>query len=108
MNLVLNAADAIAEVPGREPRVAISTQAAGEFVRFAVTDNGAGMAPQVRERAFEEAFTTKPAGRGSGIGLFMCKTLIERGGGRIGIASTGDEGTRVEVDLPTREPGSQA
>ena len=104
MNLVLNAADAIAEVTGREGRVAIATRPNGEFVRFEVSDNGTGMEPGVLARAFEEAFTTKPAGRGSGIGLFMCKTLIERAGGRIAIASRPGEGTRVEVDLPTREP----
>jgi signal transduction histidine kinase len=56
----------------------------------------------VLARAFDEAFTTKPAGRGSGIGLFMCKTLIERAGGRIDIASRPGEGTCVDVDLPTR------
>ncbi len=108
MNLVLNAADAIADVTGREGRVAISTRPNGDFVRFDVADNGSGMAPAVLARAFEEAFTTKPAGRGSGIGLFMCKTLIERAGGRIGIVSREGEGTRVEVDLPTREPGGSA
>jgi signal transduction histidine kinase len=102
MNLVLNAADAIAESGDREGRVAISTQPNGAFVRFAVTDNGMGMVPEVLARAFDEAFTTKPAGRGSGIGLFMCKTLVERAGGRIGIDSRPGEGTRVEVDLPTR------
>ncbi|MBK8324906.1 MAG: HAMP domain-containing histidine kinase [Betaproteobacteria bacterium] len=104
MNLVLNAADAISEVAGGEGRVAIATRPNGGFVRVEVSDNGAGMEPEVLARAFEEAFTTKPAGRGSGIGLFMCKTLIERAGGRIAIASRAGEGTRVEVDLPTREP----
>lgn len=105
MNLVLNAADAIAEAANGDGCVTIGTRLHGAFVRFTVADNGAGMTPEVLARAFEEAFTTKPAGRGSGIGLFMCKTLIERAGGRIGIVSHAGEGTRVEVDLPTREPG---
>lgn len=103
MNLVLNAADAIAESPEREGHVTITTRPAGEFVRFSVSDNGCGMTPEVLARAFDEAFTTKPAGRGSGIGLFMCKTLVERAGGRVAIGSRPGEGTRVEVDVPTRE-----
>jgi signal transduction histidine kinase len=108
MNLLLNAADAMAEAPEREGQVTISTSAAGRFVRFEVADNGCGMTPEVLEHAFEEAFTTKPAGRGSGIGLFMCKILVERGGGRIAIGSVRGRGTRVEVELPIEPPGANA
>jgi signal transduction histidine kinase len=105
MNLLLNAADALAESAAGEGCIGVSTSAAGAFVRVEVVDNGVGMTPEVLERAFEEAFTTKPVGRGSGIGLFMCKALIERGGGRIAIGSVPGRGTRVEVDLPTEPPG---
>jgi two-component system, NtrC family, sensor kinase len=108
MNLLLNAADAIAEAPDREGRVAVSTGVEGPYVRFSVVDNGCGMPPEVLARAFEEAFTTKPAGRGSGIGLFMCKALIERGGGRIALSSVPGEGTRVDVVLPIQPPGDPA
>lgn len=106
MNLLLNAADALAERTSGEGTVTIATSAAGPFVRLRVSDDGCGMTPEVLERAFEEAFTTKPAGRGSGIGLFMCKTLIERGGGRIAIASVPGQGTHVDVDLPIQPPGA--
>jgi signal transduction histidine kinase len=105
MNLLLNAADAIAQAGGREGRVEIATRPNGAFVRFTVNDNGEGMGREVLARAFDEAFTTKPAGQGSGIGLFICKTLVERAGGRIGIDSRPGEGTRVEVDLPTARDG---
>lgn len=106
MNLVLNAADAIAGKGGGEGCVTVSTAAAGPAVRFTVADNGCGMAPEVLEHAFDEAFTTKPVGLGSGIGLFMCKALIEKGGGRIAIDSTPGRGTRVEVDLPIQPHGA--
>lgn len=108
MNLVLNAADALAEVEHGAGVVTVSTSASGAFVRFAVADNGCGMTPEVLSRAFEESFTTKPAGRGSGIGLFMCKVLIERGAGRIAIDSTPGTGTRVDVDLPGSPAGDAA
>ena len=106
MNLLLNAADAVAEAPEREGIVTIATSMAGSRVRFEVADNGCGMTPEVLEHAFEEAFTTKPAGRGSGIGLFMCKVLVERDRGRIAIGSVPGQGTRVEVELPIEPPGA--
>jgi signal transduction histidine kinase len=108
MNLVLNAADAILESPGGGGEVTVSTCVAGSRVRFSVADNGCGMTPEVLARAFDEAYTTKPAGRGSGIGLFMSKVLIERDGGLIAIGSVPGQGTRVDVDLPTQPPGVPA
>lgn len=108
MNLALNAADALAEAPEREGRVVVATRAEGALVRFDVEDNGCGMTPEVLARAYDEAFTTKPAGLGSGIGLFLCKALIERAGGRIEIESVAGKGTRVSVLLPTEPPKERA
>jgi signal transduction histidine kinase len=106
MNLILNAADALAEVRDRPAGVRVSSRHAGPFVSFTVADTGCGMTPEVLARAFDEAFTTKPVGRGSGIGLFMCKALVERSGGRIAVASEPNVGTRVDVDLPLQpSPG---
>ncbi len=59
-------------------------------------------------QAFDESFTTKPAGKGRGIGLFVCKTLIEDAGGRIALASAPDEGTTVTLHLPLRPPAKPA
>jgi signal transduction histidine kinase len=79
-------------------------------VRLEVTDTGHGMSPEVMARAFEEAFSTKPAGKGRGIGLFLCKTLIEQSGGQIELASTVGTGTTVSLYLPLArvEPSGQA
>ena len=97
MNLLLNAADAVSGAAVKQIRVA--TRAAGERVELSVADTGQGMAPEVLARAFEEGFTTKA--EGSGIGLFMCRTLIERGGGNIALESRVGAGTTVTVSLPT-------
>jgi two-component system NtrC family sensor kinase len=51
-------------------------------------------------QAFNDSFTTKPLGKGSGLGLFLCRTLIEGCGGRIELESTPDAGTTVRVRLP--------
>jgi len=106
MNLLINAADATGDIVGREPSIAVETRLVGGEVVLAVADNGCGMDAPTLAQAFDEAFTTKPPGQGSGIGLFMCRSLIEAEGGRIELDSEPGRGTRVSVYLPrpaTRE-----
>ena len=102
MNLLINAADAMENVPkdGRA-RIRVATRRVGDELVIDVSDAGHGMTPEVLARAFEESFTTKPAGRGRGIGLYLCKTLIEQQGGRIEITSTPDGGTTIRLFLPS-------
>jgi signal transduction histidine kinase len=101
MNLLLNSADALEGItePARL-RIRVSTRAVGDAIHLSVTDYGRGMTPEVLARAFDESFTTKPATRGRGIGLFVCKNLIEKLGGHIELASTPDQGTTVTVAIP--------
>jgi signal transduction histidine kinase len=58
------------------------------------------MTPEVLAHAFDESFTTKPPTRGRGIGLYVCKSLIEKLGGRIDLASVPGEGTTATVEIP--------
>jgi len=102
MNLLINSADALREAPVK--RIDIATALDGDSVRLCVADTGTGMTPGIAARAFEEGFTTKP--EGSGIGLFMCKTLVERAGGRISLDSKPGKGTAITIWLPTRSPES--
>lgn len=73
---------------------------AGEFVMLALTDSGAGMPSEVRERALEPFFTTKMEGRGSGLGLSMVYGFIQRSGGHMKIYSEPGDGTTVRLYLP--------
>jgi signal transduction histidine kinase len=66
------------------------------------------MSQDVMDRAFEESFSTKPAGRGRGIGLFLCKTLMEQGAGRIELESEVGSGTTVSLYLPGTVPAVTA
>lgn len=101
MNLFINAADASEGRTDPRPRIIISTGSQGKNVIVKVTDNGTGMSRATLDRVFEEYFTTKPMGKGSGIGMAVSKSLIESGGGTIGIESELGIGTTVTVQLPT-------
>jgi signal transduction histidine kinase len=101
MNLLINAADAFEGIvdPSRL-KIVVATRVLGDEIRVSVADCGRGMTPEVLARAFDESFTTKPAGQGRGIGLFVCKSLIEKIGGRIELASVPDQGTTATIHIP--------
>jgi len=79
----------------------------GQYVCFAVTDNGTGMSPQVIEQAFDPFFTTKDLGEGSGLGLSMAYGFAKQSGGHIKIYSEMGRGTTMKLYLP-RSLGAKA
>lgn len=96
LNLLLNAADAVT-APGGHVRV--GARRTGSTVAIAIEDNGGGIAPSVRSRLFEPFVTTKEVGKGTGLGLAVCRGLVESAGGHI-VVEDGDEGARFVVTLP--------
>ncbi len=100
MNLLINAADALQGVTDRKPTIRVVTRTADGGVLIEVSDNGCGMDRAVLSRAFDDSFTTKPVGKGCGLGLFLCKTLVEQRGGRIELESTPGVGTTAQIWLP--------
>lgn len=105
MNLLINAADAVEEQGLSRARIEVGTRADGDGVRLVVTDNGVGIPPENLELVFTEHFTTKPPGHGSGLGLALCRSLIQGAGGEITIASRPGEGTAVTITLPVPDMG---
>lgn len=100
MNLLINAADAL-EVECRErPSISVSTSRQGNSVFVQVVDNGPGISEENLSRVFDPHFTTKPPGRGSGLGLSLCRSLVEQDGGRIDVESRIGQGTTVRITLP--------
>ena len=77
-----------------------------ETVRIVIEDNGAGMTPDVLEHAFDPFFSSRPAGRGRGLGLSRAYRLAEINGGRLWLESTLNVGTIVTIELPARAPSA--
>jgi two-component system, NtrC family, sensor kinase len=118
LNLVTNALDALeetgggeitisgaigaaaGEMPGEDAGSGGSPAGAGAQVRLTVADNGPGMDPATLARAMEPFFTTKPPGRGTGLGLSTCYGIITGLGGQVSINSEPGKGTAVTFTLP--------
>ena len=103
-NLVSNALKFVVE--GVVPEVVVSAEQMGQMWRFTVTDNGIGIEPRHRERIFGmfKRLHARAEYSGTGIGLALCKRIVERNGGRIGVgAPAGTDtgtGTRFWFTLP--------
>jgi PAS domain S-box-containing protein len=105
LNLALNARDAMPEggtlvistraLPSQPP----AELAGGDYVELAVTDTGTGMSPEVAARATEPFFSTKPTGKGTGLGLAQVYGIVSQSGGAMRIESEPGRGTAVRLVL---------
>jgi signal transduction histidine kinase len=100
-NLVFNARDAIAG-PGA---IEVSVLRDDASVTLEVHDTGSGMSEDTLGRLFQPFFTTKPVGRGTGLGLATTRILVERARGTIAVASALGRGTTFSIRLPIMERG---
>ncbi|MBN1642448.1 MAG: response regulator [Anaerolineae bacterium] len=107
LNMLLNARDAI-EQAGREGLVRIASALDGERVVVHISDNGVGIPSQEVNRIYDPFFTTKPPGKGTGLGLFTCYQTIHRHAGEIRVQSKVGSGTTFEVSLPLLRDGEEA
>jgi two-component system, NtrC family, sensor kinase len=98
LNLVLNARDALAQTS--EPRIRIEASAQDALVEIAVVDNGPGIPIENAEKVFQPFFTTKDVGEGTGLGLSVCRGLVEAVRGSIQVDPAHTSGTRIVISLP--------
>jgi len=100
LNLLTNALDACAAVPGRAHVIRVRTRDLGRAVRIEIEDTGAGIDPAERGRVFAPFVTTKPPGAGTGLGLYVSKRIVVAHRGEIGFEDVPGGGTRFWVELP--------
>ncbi|MGG5809011.1 PAS domain-containing protein [Falsiroseomonas sp. CW058] len=118
VNLANNARDALRDgrgtirlsaVPAAAPGPGVPPQLrAGGYLRLDVVDDGEGMAPEVLARVTEPFFTTKPRGKGTGLGLAMARGFAEQSGGALSIDSAPGRGTTVSLWLPRAAEAAEA
>ncbi len=104
-NLLLNAAQAIAEGNPGANYVRLATAVAGQQMHVVVEDTGVGMTADVQRHLFEPFFTTKPVGEGTGLGLSLTHEIISQHGGTIAVRSEPGRGTTFTLSLPLRLAG---
>lgn len=113
LNIVINARDAMPA--GGRLTIDVSTVksvpatpqnpvTAGEHVAIHITDTGTGMPADIRDRIFEPFYTTKPPGRGTGLGLSQVIGFVTQSGGRVDVSSDEGAGTSFTLYLPLTEP----
>jgi len=117
VNLALNARDAlpgggvitlsVGNAPAEPARETPEAPARGDYVVVAVSDQGAGMTPEVLSRAFEPFFTTKPLGKGSGLGLSQVLGLAKQLGGGVVVETAPGLGSTFRVYLPRADVAEQ-
>ena len=96
VNLMVNALHAMPQ----GGHLQLTTQAVGEGIEVQVQDTGSGIAPENVSKLFQGLFSTKENGKGTGLGLVITKTIIERHGGKISVQSQVGKGTTFLVYLP--------
>lgn len=104
VNVLINALQAL-PTEGPQTILVALPPAIGDQVTLEITDSGRGIPAAIRDKVFDPFFTTRQIGQGMGLGLAVCKTIVESFGGTISIESTEGVGTRVSITLarhPTR------
>jgi len=109
LNLIVNAAHAVAERQANEPdligQIEIATSQNESYAQVVIIDNGVGMTNEVREKIFDPFFTTKPVGKGTGQGLALVHHFVAAHGGKIQVNSKPGAGTSITLQLPKSANG---
>lgn len=101
LNLIVNARDAMTDMPANRRQLRIEVRQIDRFVRVRVTDSGVGIPRERLTRVFDSFYTTKA--HGLGLGLAICQTIIEDHGGKLWAAAE-DGGATLTFTLPTARP----
>ena len=87
-----------------QPEVTVSVSVEGDQLIISLADNGEGMTEEVKQRLFENFFTTKPIGQGTGLGMAITRDIVEnKHGGKLSFESTEGQGTTFTLTIPTKK-----
>jgi signal transduction histidine kinase len=100
LNLFTNAIDAMPQGGTLTIYMRPEEAVAPSHVLIDIVDTGLGMAPEEIPKAMEPFYTTKPEGKGTGLGLPICRRIVEEHHGRLSLTSVRDEGTTVQIAFP--------
>jgi len=105
INLIVNAKNAIARTDSvSDPTIKITTSKRDGRVFFRVEDNGCGVREEILNRIFDPFFTTGEIGKGMGLGLSICHTIVKNHGGTLSVESEVDKGSVFQFDVPSNVP----
>jgi C4-dicarboxylate-specific signal transduction histidine kinase len=102
VNLIHNALQAMQDQPRHRRGIMLGSRRIGQGIRIAVSDQGPGIPPDQLEQVFAPFFTTKPDGLG--LGLNICRTIVEAHGGAMTVENNADGGATFSFTLPIVEP----
>lgn len=100
VNFITNAIHAINKDEKDKGRIEIKTRGTDSKVEISFTDNGVGIPPENQQKIFELFYTTKPPGKGTGLGLPICQNIIKKIGGEISFHSEVGVGTSFTISIP--------
>ena len=103
VNILTNAIESLGATRGRSRRITIRSTAPDDHtVELEISDNGVGIAPEVLAEVFEPFFTTKASG--AGLGLWLCRAMVEAHGGRLWASQAQAHGATFHLQLPSVQP----
>ncbi|RPI98895.1 MAG: sensor histidine kinase [Desulfobacteraceae bacterium] len=100
LNLISNAIDAI----GKEGTVSVKSRADDSVIRVVIADTGPGIPENMQKKIFDPFFTTKSSGKGTGLGLWISYTIIEKLGGSLSLRSQAGKGAEFTITMPIVRP----
>lgn len=103
LNLIVNAEHAMVEAQGKG-KLVVKTERVGNALRLVVSDNGPGIPQENMGNIFDPFFSTKEAGKGTGLGLTICSKIVQEHGGKISVESETGKGASFLVELPIESP----
>jgi signal transduction histidine kinase len=91
----------MADIQANPNRITITTDLADDFVQIKIADNAKGMSEDIKQKIFDNLFTTKAVGKGTGLGLAIARQIVEKThGGKLSCKSVLGEGTEFLIEIP--------